>query len=104
MEAAVTAPVLSPASAGARLASLGLSAAQWAVLEATGGRTVKQSVSVVMEVRRQPRQCHESVIPASDWLLTQCQAFSLAGHGVSFCTKFNFLVVLPQSSYNESGN
>ena len=67
MEAAVTAPVLSPASAAARLASPGLSAAQWDVLEATGGQTVKQSANVVTEVRRQPRQCHDSVMPAADW-------------------------------------
>ena len=69
-EAVVTAPVLSPASAAARLGSVDLSAAQWAVLGAPGGRTVAQSVSVGTEVRGQPGQCHDSVDPASDWLMT----------------------------------
>ena len=48
MEAAVTAHVLSLASADARLALVGLSAAQWAVIEAAGGQTVRQSVNVVI--------------------------------------------------------
>ena len=66
MEAVVTAPVLSLASADARLALVGLSAAQWAVIEATGGLTVKLSASVVMEVRRQHCRCHDSVMTAPD--------------------------------------
>ena len=50
-EAAVTAPVRSPASAAARPGSAGLGARSWAVLEEVGGRTAAQSVGVVTEVR-----------------------------------------------------